>query len=145
MLICPVCGDLFDDDYEVLPRHNSHSWMDVHPVDDTDYRCRECGKGEYETATKCQICGNYYYDEDGIDVCEACLEYDETVETAIGLGAENTEPVDINGFFVALFGEEKINEILAREAQKAKQSDVVAYLYEDKISFVDYVKEKYDG
>jgi hypothetical protein len=119
--------------------------MDVTPVDDTDYRCRECGKGEYETATKCQICGTYYYDEDGIDVCEACLEDEETVENAIGIGAENTEPVDINGFFVALFGAAKINEILAREAQKAKQSDIMAYLYEDKISFVEYVKEVHHG
>jgi hypothetical protein len=116
--------------------------MDVTPVDDLDYRCRECGRGEYEPATQCAICGNYYYDEDKIDVCEACLEDEETVENAIGIGAENTEPVDINGFFVALFGAAKINEILEKEARKAKQNEICDYLYDDKIGFVDYVKEK---
>lgn len=142
VLICPVCGDLFDTDYERLPRQNPHFWLDVTPVVDRDYHCRECGIGEYEPATKCAICGNYYYTEDKTDVCEACLEDEETLENAIGIGAENTEPVDINGFFVALFGAAKINEILAREAQKAKQSEIRDYLYDDKMGFVEYVKDK---
>lgn len=142
MMICSICGHVIAE--EDLPTYRQvHGYTDLRAIteDVVDYRCHECGRGEYETAIECQLCGCYFHSEDGIDVCECCLEEEETLENAVKIGAENTEDVEVNGFFVKLFGARRINEILERAAELADRASIAEYLYEDKRYFAGHVLE----
>lgn len=66
---CPICGN----EVEELPMHRVLYGEFYN--DEPDYVCR-CGE-EFDTASKCKICGEWTCDtelHDNYDVCEKCAE-----------------------------------------------------------------------
>ena len=134
MLVCTNCGRVFEDDI-AKKRLNGEEY----------YRCPHCHDDELVEATKCKICGEYFYDEDNIGVCEECLEVSETVEIALEYGAERMESVAVNGAFYAVYTEEEINAILTKHFEEHftdHAREVVRYCEEDKRDFAEWLAER---
>lgn len=150
MYICDECGN-------VVCEHDLQTRKDFKPVEmslHTDWCYEtmtapcECG-GEFVKAKKCEICGEYI-PEDGLDLCDNCIEKGETLENALKIGDENNISVEINGFLASMFEKDEIEEILTRELKRADvdfikssiREKVSNYLNEDVDSFVQFLKEE---
>lgn len=150
MLICSHCGKVVrEEDVEytsiISERHNG---IRVQFDAATGYsNCPVCG-GNFVTATKCSVCGEWFDDEEeGLNVCEDCLIEEQTVKTALAIGAANMETVKINGFVKFALTEEQINEILCQYIKDnpkiVDHSDkVVDYCEEDRSYFADFIAEE---
>ena len=140
MLVCTTCGRVYEEE-EVKKIHHDHEFH----YDEVYYRCPNCHNDEFEEAKMCKLCGEYFYDEDNIGVCEECLEISETVETALEYGAERMESVAINGAFYAVYTEEEINAILTKHFEEHftdHSKQVVRYCEEEKRDFAEWLIEK---
>lgn len=125
MYICPICGELYDEDEAF---HTSYICDDnrvrIARCDDLGY-CEHCGH-ELEAAKHCTVC-DAYIPEDGPDLCDCCIEDSENVETALRLGEGLKVSIEINGF-VASLGTEWISAMLT-EIAKHKFTDKEAKAY----------------
>ena len=140
MLVCTTCGAVREQE-EVIKTDYNHEFH----YDEIYYKCPCCGSDDFEEATKCKICGEYFYDEDNTEVCEECLEISETVETALEYGAERMESVAINGAFYAVYTEAEINAILTKHFEEHftdHAREVVRYCEEDKLDFAEWLIER---
>lgn len=140
MLVCKVCGKVYEEE-EVRKRSYDHEFH----YDEVYCLCPHCRSDEFEEATKCKICGEYFYDEYNTEVCEECLEVSETVETALKYGAERMESVAVNGAFFAIYSEEEINAILTKHFEEHftdHSKEVVRYCEEDKGDFAEWLIER---
>lgn len=137
MLVCTRCGMLVNEGdlkYVTEPHGETH----------LDTVCH-CG-GELVEAKKCKVCGKWFDSTDLHEVCECCLYEFETVETAINIGAENTEKRDINGFFADILTTDMINSILGKWVEENitdHSRSVIDYLEDDKMYYSQYLEEKY--
>lgn len=149
MYICDRCGDLCEEDD--LPTYTEDFGYDTgvgwRSCLQTFVDNCSCG-GEYVEATKCCICDEYFYDEDGYGACENCLSENATFENALLIGEEETDAVEINGFLSRSFTREQIEEILKRELEQARNlhntiidKDAKGYCLEDASWFAEWVKE----
>ena len=133
MLVCTVCGEVFDESEVIYDR-------------DVNVRlCPMCENISVKEAERCEICGEYFYDEDNTGVCDDCLKDEYSVETALKYGAERMESVAINGAFYAVYSEEEINAILTKHFEEHftdKSKEIVRYCEEDKQDFADWLIEK---
>lgn len=126
MLKCGKCGYLFDE-------FNCVGGI----------KCPECGNqrniGEIEP---CIIC-NRYHTNCINGVCGDCQEKMSNVESALGMGAMYSEPVEINGFLLYVFGKDRIEELLMQklreEPQKVIDKDADRYCLDDVYQFTDYL------
>lgn len=132
MLICTICGEVFD---EFEARREEGRTI-----------CPSCGYDIVYEATKCKICGEYFYAEtDGIEVCDDCLESEQMVGTALEYGADRVESVAVNGAVYALLSEEEINSILTKYVEEHftdHSKEVVRFCEEDKGDFADWLIER---
>ena len=132
MLVCRVCGEVFDESEVII---------------DSDVNCKlcpECHSLGVSEANKCEICGEYFYDEDNIGVCESCLDDNHDVETAFKYGADRMESVAVNGAIYALLTESEINAILTKYVEEHFTDDsraVANYCNEDKYDFANWLME----
>lgn len=137
MLVCNYCGTLREE--------NELGYVtEMHGERHKNTVCK-CG-GQLIPATKCKLCGTWFDNTDLHGVCEGCLSEDETVATAIALGKESTEKVEINGFVAASLSAEKINEILIKwvsENFTDHSKAVVEYLEQDMMVFSEFLEDKY--
>ena len=135
MYKCKNCGSLF-----ISPDSFYHS--------DFDYSisvCPDCNSTDYETVSECAVCGSMRCESELVnDVCKDCLDKACTPETAIRIGTECTESVEINGFYAYLFGAERINQILANHAvntpERILQEDAKRYVLDDPWCTAEYLK-----
>lgn len=106
-------------------------------------RCPDCGNqrdiGEIEP---CEICHRYHTNcINGI--CKDCQEKAATVETALGMGAMYSDPVEINGFLLYVFGKDRIEKILMdalhAEPSKVIDKDAERYCLDDVYQYTDYL------
>ena len=140
MLVCKICGGVFEKEETRRTSHRSGE-----PFVEEYYLCPCCNSDELEEATKCKICGEYFYDEYGTEVCEDCIDSEHTVETALKYGAERMESVAVNGAFFAIYSEEEINAILTKHFEEHftdHSREVVRYCEEDKGDFAEWLIER---
>lgn len=104
--------------------------------------CYGCGRKNNYEQIYCDRCGGEIeeeelHEEDGQELCEDCYHqkvYEDhkeklTLETAMKLGEEDTEKVELNGFITYYLTPSQINEICAeRLAQTFRPSDLTDYL-----------------
>lgn len=132
MLICTVCGEVFD---EFEAKRSEGRTI-----------CPYCGYDIIHEATKCEICGEYFYAEtDSIEVCNVCLKDECSVGTALEYGADRVESVAINGAIYSLLSEEEINAILTKYVEEHftdKSKEIIRYCEEDKQDFADWLVER---
>lgn len=135
MLVCNKCGKL---------RESSELGyaIEIHGERHRDTDC-SCG-GDFIPATQCKICGKWFDNTDLYGVCECCLEEEETVGTALAIGAYSTEKVEVNGFIASVLTQEQIDQILTKWVEENcldHSKPVVDYLESDKSAFSEYLKE----
>ena len=124
MLVCRVCGRVNHEDYLTCPR---------------------CHSDDFREATECKICGELFFDEDNLDVCENCIDDYCNVGTALKYGESCTEDVEINGAIRALLTEEEINNILTKYVEEHftdDSKDVAEFCTEDKQNFAEWLVER---
>lgn len=139
MLVCPICGTVFT---KLEAERRTH--ISGERYDDIEYLCPICDNENLEEATKCEICGEYFYDEDNTGVCDECFEANEDVGTALEYGSYNTELLEINGLISKLLGKKLINEILTKYVEEHYTDNskrIVRYCEEDKSHFAEWLKE----
>lgn len=71
MLICRECGHIFSEE-ELEGGQMISKGDEVNPPEYTELVCPECGSDWWTEADTCAVCGRYYHDEDGCDVCPEC-------------------------------------------------------------------------
>jgi hypothetical protein len=143
MYICEICGRLYDGDFGTHYEHHGHSSYYAEEVDN-DAVCGTCG-GEYVEATKCAVCGEWFYDEENLGVCECCLDNAKTYENACKIWADDTNSVEVKPILNCVFGERKINEILFAylEANLADyEKEIKDYINENIDYLADILKER---
>lgn len=151
MLICPHCNYVVSEENACVTdtTHELQGGYNVVVSSFSHYGCcPECGY-ELEQATKCKVCGDYYYDETAFPtpeygVCEECLEQSLSIKRALSLGKTNPEKIDVNGFALFLLGEDKINDILCDYIKNMKLADkseeVSDFLSQDKAYLADFLE-----
>ncbi len=135
MYKCRKCGSLF-----ISPDYFYHS-----DFDESISVCPDCNSTDYGAVSECAVCGSMRYESELVnEVCKDCLDKACTPETAIRIGTECTESVEINGFYAYLFGAERINEILANHAvntpERILQTDAKRYVLDDTLCTAEYLK-----
>lgn len=131
MLYCTNCKELISED-------DLSTYKDAHGFNDGHYEeydiCPNCGQAEFENAHKCEICGEYFYDEENdlSRICPNCVEENMNYETLFNATQKNgqKEKVEINIFLAELFTASEIEEILA---EYLKQTNVMLANYLKKI------------
>ena len=81
---CRKCGDVIEE--EDLPTRSYYDdrgefWGTPcsEEIEETDYSCQWCGKGDYEEAEECICCGEgFFYEELYEGYCKDCLEEEMT-------------------------------------------------------------------
>ena len=108
---CLECGHIFEEGEEGHYFENGECWGA--PYSHKIYCCPLC-KGDYDVTTPCEICGSEHLDKELVGgICEECLEeYRYDIKTCYEIGKNDTEKVELNCFFTALFDREEIEEIL---------------------------------
>jgi hypothetical protein len=138
MYVCDKCGEL-------ISENELHYVTEMHGERHLSMVC-PCG-GEFIPATKCLVCGEWFDNTELHGVCEVCLDEDETVGTALELGAYGLEKVDgINGFIADVLSVEQINKILTKwvEENFTDHSKAVKdYIYADKMAYSEFLENKY--
>lgn len=141
-MVCKDCGRVFDDDELRAEKYWNYDLCCYNP---TEYFCPYCGSDDFDEATECPLCGDYYDASDDVHVCEGCLCDEENIVNAIEYGADRTEDVEINGFVANMLSAEKINEILinyAKEHYTEYPSAITKYLEWDKPQFSEFLIER---
>lgn len=147
--ICDDCGSVLDEDDLRTERSYVSDYMGGCYE---DYSVCHCG-GSVSEASTCDICGEYFHDDDLYSgVCEDCLKDEMTVDNAIKAGADAKLEVEINGFLASCFTPEQIEELLIKALEeKIDSSDGAAnaaidkaeeWLSEDKSWFADWLKSR---
>ena len=144
MYICNRCGKLID---ELSTDSQCHGYSSLGEAFVEEYAETECScGGDFVEARQCEICGEYYSDEDyPYNVCECCAEQFETIESALEIGSNNTEKINVNGFVAYMLTEEEINAILTKhiiENYADDSSDISDYCKNDMDYFADFIIEK---
>lgn len=139
MLICNRC--------EKLKREEDLEYVtEMHGERHLDYTC-SCG-GEYDEATKCKLCGEWFNNDFLHGICEYCMEEEETVGNALAIGEYSTVKREINGFVADVLTDEQINKILIKWVEENftdHSKPVWSYLESDKGAFCEYLEEKRGG
>lgn len=117
MLVCNCCGTLVKDE-DVRTLTDCHGYTDLREITETfEDRTCECG-GDLVEATKCEVCGEYFFDEYNTKVCEVCFDENVNFAMAEKIGSIETVSSEINGFIASVYSIEKINDILIRHAME---------------------------
>lgn len=111
MLVCVNCGKIFDEEIGTHTEYHGHSAY-YNEVVDNDAVCPDCHYGELVEATKCLVCGEWFYDENGVEVCEVCIDKSANIENGYELGEHDCCEVKVNGFLASVFTEDDIHAIL---------------------------------
>jgi hypothetical protein len=137
MFKCSHCGKVFE---EVGTYKDGH---------DTWCCCPECGFDGYEEAVKCEVCGEWFTeDELFFDVCEDCKiklveEYRYKPIECYKLAGEEKETVEINSLLVSLFTPEQIESALLKvleDAEKFFNIDCTNFIKSDIAWFIESTK-----
>lgn len=142
MYICEICGRLYDGEFGTHFEHHGHSTYYDEEVNN-DRVCGTCG-GEYVEATKCEICGEWFNNEEGFGVCDDCLDKGKTYENACKIWEDDTNTIEVKPILNYVFGERKINEILFAYLEANKEhydKDIKAYINENIDYLADILKE----
>ena len=138
MLVCRECGYVFEEE-------EASNWVEEHGEENCG--CPRC-KGEFEEATRCKICGEWFLDNGIDEVCEECKEQNLTYSNALKVGDEEKQTVEINGFLASVYSISEINDILQRDYERAHKTvlsstniDVRYYLEQNLSELADVVKE----
>ena len=132
MLICKNCGDQVSEN-------------DIKVDENNVAYCRVCNDYDITEAKRCPICNEWYDADDGVHICECCLDDAMTVGNAIEFGAGGTTDVEVNGLFYALLSEKEINDILTKYVEEHYtdySKEIVNFCNEHKHEFADFVAEK---
>ncbi len=119
MYVCPNCGRTI----ETLPKIKEiHDELDGNPWEWVSDCCCKCG-GYFEEAYQCQVCDDYYCEDEINDgVCFACLERNLKPDSILNfIDKEPTFPerVNIKSIFLSVFTDSEINQILLNELKKS--------------------------
>lgn len=139
MLVCRECGYVFEEE-------EASNWVEEHGEENCG--CPRC-KGEFEEATRCKICGDWFLDNGVGGVCEECKERNLTYSNALKVGDKEKQTVEINGFLASVYSISEINDILQRDYERAHKTvlssmniDIRYYLEQNLSELADVVKEK---
>lgn len=99
---------------------------------------------------RCPICEREFDEEEmDNDVCDECLQKNNTYENALKWGASDKTAVTINGYLAWQFSVEAIEEILKHELDEALAlgvlSDYSNYNMGAKSDFADWLVEQKKG
>lgn len=146
MLICNNCGDIISEDElgTICEKEIVDCGVGQLCVSRNEYYpgC-SCG-GEFEQATECEFCGEYFLDSDNNHICKNCLDENSTYENALSFGAEKDckEKIEINGYLAHEFTIEQIETILKKELAEANKLTHLKYkefLLEDSGAFASWI------
>lgn len=146
MLICNICGTLYDGEVPAsIEIHGYTSLGNAIEEEVENTLCPCCKRGELVEATECAVCGDYFLDEHNYKVCDECLDNSKTLDTALAIGEENTTDVYVNGFAKTLLGDKRINNIIVEYIRTHYTEDILkrrieAYCDEDKDYFAEWVE-----
>ena len=119
MVKCENCKRVFEneDAIEITETHGMET-----PPYEKFYVCPYC-HGQFETANKCRVCGEYDYAEDMIDnVCPDCIDkYSKDIDFCYKLGEKDVIPIHINGLLFTVYSKEEIEEILFEHLKQSKK------------------------
>lgn len=108
--------------------------------------CPHCN-GSFDEAKKCQICGEYFLEDElnGGCVCDDCVEeYKRDLKTCYKI-AETTEKekIKINALLVSAFDIAEIEEILYQQLESVgNNNDFSTFINEDKHWFAEKLAEE---
>ena len=142
MYVCNICGHLVEE--LTTARVYDDNLLEGY-IDETVTACPCCKHGELIEATICAVCGKPFDGTELNGVCECCLEEYETVESALEIGEQETEKVDVNGFIAEILTPDQINKILTKWVEENimdHSPKVVDFCEYDLSWFSDFVKDK---
>lgn len=90
----------------------------------------ECGGGFVKTK-RCEICDGYMSAESADVICEECVKKYGNKESALALGDDEAEAVDINGFLAYMLSEKEINDVLQKYAFEKYTKDQIRVMAKD--------------
>lgn len=107
--------------------------------------CPYCN-GSFDEAKKCEICGEYFFEDElnGGCVCDDCIEeHKRDFETCYSI-AETTEKqeIKINALLASLVSVSKIEAVLYHILKEAEYVDCSAFINEDKDWFAEKLAEE---
>ena len=107
--------------------------------------CPYCN-GSFDEAEKCEICGEYFFEDElnGGCVCDDCVEeYKRDLETCYKISANEKEEIKINALLASLFDVDEIEAILYQQLESVKDNiDCSAFINEDKDWFAEKLAEE---
>lgn len=140
MLKCGVCERSFSE-YDIV----------VHKGEKV---CPYCGHDDYEQATQCKSCGDYFLDDElTFGVCVGCKDnfktaYIHNPKMCYELSKDEKEEVNLNAFLVSQFTTKQIEEVLFKELiiQSVLQlPDYSAFIDGDEMWFIEKMLEGGDS
>jgi hypothetical protein len=108
--------------------------------------CPYCN-GSFDEAKKCEICGEYFFEDElnGGCVCDDCVEeHKRDLKTCYAI-AETTEKqeIKINALLASVFDITEIEEILYQQLESVgNNNDFSAFINEDKHWFAEKLAEE---
>jgi hypothetical protein len=147
MLICRDCGYIFGED-EVDYYEERHG-LDYPPYEKV-FCCPSC-QGDFEEAEYCEVCENYFYDEDVVNgICHECLDkfkqkHKYNILSCLEFTREQKTTISISEFFTNVFSVSEIEEILKREllvASACAPVDCSDFIEYNSDIFIEKAKEE---
>jgi DNA-directed RNA polymerase subunit RPC12/RpoP len=131
---CYDCGETFNEPKTVKEPHGEVLAC-----------CPYCN-GSFDEAKKCEICGEYFFEDElnGGCVCDGCVEeYKQNFETCYAI-AETTEKeeIKINALLASLVSVSKIEAVLCHILKEKGDVDCSVFINEDKDWFAEKLIEE---
>lgn len=148
--ICDSCGYVLDE--TEIPTYRDDFGYETElghysAIKEFSKKCL-CG-GNFEEATECKICGQPFANVELGGICNECLEDAANFETALEVGADNKDLVEINSYLLYEFEASEIEEILKRELLNAEKfgykNRAKDYLLQDTYYFANWLKKAMEG
>jgi hypothetical protein len=140
MLVCKICGEVCtESEANVRVWNNEFNYYEKREI------CPTCHHEDLTEATKCKVCGEWFLDDEGTEVCGWCIDDETSVGTALKFGDDRREDVAINGAIFYLLSEDKINDILTKYVEEHFTDDskeISDFCYEYKQDFAEWLIER---
>ena len=135
MYICEDCGTVFSETDFFVSR--DYFWGS--PFDSRSECCPHCSSEDYGEAKECEVCGEYYGEEDLISgVCEECIDKcRHDIDTCAEIGEESKEDVKINSFLLHFFDPKEIEEVLLDKLKADQNTDCSPFIDHDVTWFAE--------
>lgn len=140
MYICKECTEVFDEPKPIESDCGYETSVGYAQVNEEFSCCPHCGSEDIEIAKKCDICGEYTFEN---AVCDNCLEENATLENAIKYGNDEKVKVELNSFFAWSLSSAEINDILAQWCEENQGALFLKeFCSQNKYDFARWVKNE---